>query len=449
MSKPNVLILVPHDLGDFLPAYGTPVDAPNSERLAGEGVVCTNHFSVGTVCSPSRGSLMTGCYPHTTKFMGLVHRGWALDVENFPTIPMRMREAGWQTCLFGGQHEHPQPEKLGYDLVDLPGRKGEKNHIENGVRDAVAWLRSDAAKEKPFYMSIGSGEVHRIGLRPSGWERDCYQYPDPQDVTVPPWLPDTPEIRTELSQFYGSIRHFDHEVGKVLDALDETGLAGNTIVILTTDHGASFIHGKATLYDGGTKIACIWRWPDSLPAGRRCEALTSHIDMMTTLAELCGFDPPERQEGESFVPQLTGEAEAVSGGGREFVFAEKNYTNFYDPTRFARSKEYKYIRKGISTCIFDFQIPEIELSRHDFRSHREVYEFYSGMRCKQEFYDLQADPGELVNLVDDPASAAELARHRAALDAHLEATDDPFRNVVNDLDAQADGYPVVRPVGRQ
>jgi arylsulfatase A-like enzyme len=440
MSKPNVLIFVPHDLGDFLPAYGVPVRAPNSERLAREGVVCENHFAVGTVCSPSRGGLMTGCYPHTTGFMGLVHRGWALDVDNFPTVPMRMREAGWQTCLFGGQHEHPEPQRLGYDLVDLPGPKGEKNYIENGVRDAVAWLRSDAAKEQPFYVSIGSGEVHRFGLKPSGWERDCYDYPDPAEVTVPPWLPDIPEIRSELSQFYGAINHFDREVGKVLDALDETGLAENTIVILTTDHGASFIHAKATLYDGGTKVAGIWRWPAGLSAGKRCAALTSHVDIMPTLSELCGFEPPERQEGRSFAPQLKGETE----DGREFVFAEKNYTNYYDPSRFARSKRYKYIRKGLATCIFDFLIPEMELSHHDFRSHREVYEFYSGTRCREELYDLDADPGELHNLAADAAHSRELARMRAALEEHLERTDDPFRHLVNDLEMQLDGYPRVR-----
>jgi len=441
MGKPNVLVFVPHDLGDFLPAYGVPVTAPNTERLAGEGVVCTNHFAVGTVCSPSRGGLMTGCYPHTTKFMGLVHRGWALDTENYPTIPMQMRAAGWQTCLFGGQHEHPDPKKLGYDHVELPGEKGEKNYIENGVRDAVAWLRSEAAKEKPFYLSIGSGEVHRFGLKPSGWERDCYSYPDPADVAVPPWLPDTPEIRLELSQFYGAINHFDREVGKVLGALDETGLADNTIVIVTTDHGASFIHGKATVYDGGTKIACIWRWPQGLPSGRRCGALTSHVDFMSTLAELCGFETPEYQEGQSFAARLKGDG----GGEREYVFAEKNYTNYYDPTRFARSKNYKYISKGLQTSIFDFQIPEMELSHHDFRSHRDVYEFYSNLRCREEFYDLQADPGELLNLIDDPAFSAELAKHRAALKDHLQKTDDPFRHLVNDLDMQADGYPMARP----
>ncbi len=443
MSKPNVLIFVPHDLGDFLPPYGVPVDAPNTERLASEGVVCTNHFAVGTVCSPSRGGLMTGCYPHTTGFMGLVHRGWTLDTDRYPTIPMRMRSAGWQTCLFGGQHEHPQPEKLGYDHVDLPGGKGEKNYIENGVRDAVAWLRSDVAKEKPFYMSVGSGETHRFGLQPSGWERDCYTYPDPADVAVPPWLPDTPGIRLELSQFYGAINHFDREVGKVLDALEETGLAENTIVIVTTDHGASFIHGKATVFDGGTKIACIWRWPGRLPAGRSCQALSSHIDMMTTLAELCDFEAPAHQEGQSFAAQLKG----AGGEERKYVFAEKNYTNHFDPTRSARSKRYKYISKGLQTCVFDFQVPEIELSRHDFRAHREVYDFYSATRCREEFYDLESDPGELDNRIDDPACASELETHRAALAAHLETTDDPFRHIVNGLDMQADGYPRVRPQG--
>ncbi len=436
---PNVLVFVPHDLGDFLPAYGASVPAPNSERLAREGVVCVNHFTTSTVCSPSRGALMTGCYPHTTGFMGLVHRGWTLNADDFPTIPMRMREAGWGTFLFGGHHEHLYPEKLGYDLVRLPGDRGEKNHIENGVDDVVEFLRSERAAEKPFFASVGSGEVHRqhyFGKGPSGWLRDVYRPADPAEVVVPPWMPDIPEIRRELADFYGAIRHFDAQVGRVLEALEETGLAENTVVILTTDHGASFLHGKASLYDGGTKNACIWRWPGRLPAARRCEALTSHVDFMATLAELCGFEPSPLQQGRSFAAQLRGEG----GEEREHVFAEKNYTNYYDPGRFARSKRFKYIRKGLQTCVFDFVIPEIEQSAADFRKTPDLFSFYSPERCTEELYDLEEDPGEIRNLAGDPEHAADLSRMRAALDAHLEATDDPFRHLRNDLPMQADGY---------
>jgi arylsulfatase A-like enzyme len=438
MNRPNVLVVIPHDLGDFLPAYGTPVAAPSSQRLAAGGVVLSNHFSTGTVSSPSRSCFMTGCYPHTTGMMGLVHRGWTLDADRFPTIPMRMREAGWQTCLFGGQHEHLQPAKLGYDLVRLPGERGAKNHIENGVDDAVEWLRSGAARKKPFFLSLGSGEVHRfhrMGEGPSGWDRDVYEFADPAEVAVPPWMPHIPEIRLELAQFYGAVRHLDAQVGRVLDALDETGLAANTIVVWTTDHGASFLHGKASLYDGGTKTACIWRWPEGLPAGGRCTALTSHVDVMATLAELCGFEPPGLQQGTSFAAQLRG-----SPGGRGHVFAEKNYTNYYDPGRFARSERFKYIRKGLATCVFDFVIPEIEQSHADFRKTRELFEFYPPERSREELYDLEADPGELRNLAGEPGSAADLAAMRAALDDHLEKTDDPFRHLANDLPMQADGY---------
>jgi arylsulfatase A-like enzyme len=444
MSKPNVLIFVPHDLGDFLPPYGTPVNAPNARRMAAEGVVCTNHFSVGTVCSPSRGTLMTGCYPHTNGFMGLVHRGWTLDAENFPTIPMQMRKAGYQTCLFGGQHEHPHPEDLGYDHVDLPGRKGKSNHIENGVADALAWLRSQESKKQPFYMSVGSGETHRFGMGPSGWLRDCYQYPDPADVTVPPWLPDIPEIREELSQFYGAINHLDRNIGLVLDALDAEGLAENTIVIWTTDHGASFLHAKATVYDGGTKVASLWRWPAGLPAGQRCDSLTSHVDMISTLAELCGFDLPELVQGQSFAAALRNPEDQANAGQRQFVFCEKNYTNYYDPARSARSKDYRYIRKGLCTSVFDFVIPEVEQSHADFRTNKNVYAHYSSQREKEEFYDLASDPGELNNLIRSAEHADQLSRHQQALDEHMKATDDPFRFLVNDLDMQSDGHAASR-----
>jgi len=435
MNRPNVLIITCHDLGDFVGCYGTPVATPNVDSIAADGVIFAQHFSTGSVCSPARGSIVTGCYPHTHGLMGLVHRGWELDVERCPPLPTLLAGAGYRTHLFGFQHEHWDPSRLGYQQVH-GGRT-----CELVAAETAQWLRSDArAGDEPFLAAVGWSETHRLGL-PSHFNRDVYEPADPADVEVPPYLPDVPEMREDLAGLYGAVKHMDQAVGEILAALDEAGLRDNTLVIFAADHGASFIHAKATLYDGGTKVPWLMRWPGGLDAPMRCEKLTSHVDIAPTLLDLLGVAIPAHVQGQSLADRLR--AGRPDDDGREYVFAEKNVTNYYDPTRMVRSDSMKYIRKGLRTCVFDFQIPEIEQCSCDFRRHKGVREFYSARRCTEELYDLEADPGELSNLIDDPARADALAELRAALDAHLEATDDPFRHLRNDLLMPADVYPEV------
>jgi len=425
MPPRNLIIITPHDLGDFLGCYGTPVPTPNIDGLARDGVIFQQHFSTGTVCSPSRGSITTGCYPHTHGLMGLVHRGWELDTQRCPPIAQQLARVGYHTHLFGFQHEHWDPHRLGYRELTL----GPSRQVEAVSQDLVTWLREVARHKQPFFAAMGFSEVHRIGLRPSGFKREIYEPADPNEVLVPPWLPDIPAIRQDLANFYGAIKHMDRCMGDVLSALEESGLAENTLVVFTSDHGASFIHGKATLYDGGTKVPWLMRLPGVIPEGTQIDLVTSHVDILPTILELLGIPVPAHVQGQSMRDLLMGDMTE----GRNYVFAEKNYTNYYDPSRMVRSRQFKYIRKGLRTCVFDFQIPEIELSPWDFRRTPEILSFYSAQRCTEELYDLAEDPGELHNLVNDPAYADILDKMRRILDQHLEVTDDPFRNIQNGL----------------
>lgn len=435
-TQPNIIIITPHDLGDYLGCYGSAAPSANIDGLASEGVTFQQHFSTGTVCSPSRGAINTGCYPHTNGLMGLVHRGWELDVDRCPHTAQLLAAQGYQTHLFGFQHEHYDPSRLGYQQAHSQGGR----HVEDVADAAVTWLGSDAPKEKPFFIGMGFSEVHRLGLMPSGFKREVYEPADPAEVVVPPHLPDIPQIRADMADFYGAIRHMDKHVGRVLDALEQAGLKETTVVIFTSDHGASFIHSKATLYDGGAKVPWIMRWPGKLPAGHVVDSVSSHVDILPTLFDLLGIPAPDLIEGQSLAMLAKGETDQ----GREYVFAEKNYTNFYDPSRFCRTRTVKYISKGLRTNIFDFQIPEIELATTDFRRNMEVFSFYSARRCYEELYDLEADPGELHNLVDDPAWAETLAAMRQALINHLKETNDPFRRLRNELPMHETAYEAIR-----
>ena len=443
-DRPNVLFITCHDLGDYLGCYGTPVATPNLDAMASRGVVLENHFATATICCPSRGSLLTGCYPHTHELMGLINRGWELNVDRCEPLPRMLEAAGYETHLFGLQGEHWDPHRLGYREVHT---------VTSNFSDHVSpvfteWLQTRTPTGRPFLANVGFFEPHRFGVASSGYrqelhgqlpshfKRDEYDSADPDGVEVRPYLADVAQTRQELADFYGAVTFMDHHVGRVLQALDDAGLTDSTLVVFATDHGASFLHSKGTLYDGGTKVACLMHWPGVLPAGHRVRALTSHVDVLPSLLDLLELPDADAVQGQSF----TSLARAEAGEGRRYVYAEKNYTQYYDPARMIRSNSRKYIRKGLNTCLFDFILTEIELSPASFRSVPAVARFYDAKRCTEELYDLDADPSEMNNLARDPDYDRVIAEMRAALDSHLSATDDPFRHLRNDLLMPTDVY---------
>ncbi len=461
MKRPNIIVITCHDIGDFQSPYGHPVQTPALESMAAEGVVFENHFSTSTVCSPGRGAITTGCYPHTNGLMGLIHRGWIGNLEQYPHLATLLARQGYKPLLFGGQHEHWDPSQLGYNQLVKEDKRGAAG-IAEGFCD---WLRNRPAEDGPCFAAIGFGEGHRAGMNPSHFRRDSYGPADPATVQVPPWLPDIPEIREDLAWFYGAMNYIDTQVGRIIDTMQQTGRDEDTLLIFTCDHGTSFIHGKATLYDGGTKSALLVRLPGGRHGGQRISELSSHVDILPTIMELAGLEAPPYAQGDSLLPAIGG----TKHEARRYVFGERNYTNFFDPARMVRDHDFKYIRKGLRTSLFDFQIPEIELSPWDWRRNRTVYEFYDSRRTQEELYDLRNDPGELNNLLDEsgrlksprtdapaatgssateaePSSTADtLARLRQALDEHLAETDDPFRNLNIDLLMPPDLYEQVRP----
>jgi arylsulfatase A-like enzyme len=392
---------------------------------------------------------MTGCYPHTHQLMGLVPRGWEMNVDSCPPLPQILKNAGYETHLFGLQHEHWDPYRLGYKTV----HEVRSTHCEDVSAVFVDWMKGYKQQGQPFFANVGFFEPHRIGLAsqghredlpgtdPSHFRREVYDSADPADVDVRCYWPDIPPIRTELADFYGAISFMDDHVGRLLCSLDDAGLHENSIVIFVTDHGASFPHAKGTLYDGGTKVAAIMRWPVEFPASHRVNDMTSHVDFVPTLLDLLELpDSIDGMQGESFSALLRDQ----EGETRTYVFAEKNYTQYYDPQRMVRSDSIKYIRKGLTTGPFDFVLTEIELAPTSFRSRQDIFDFYVADRCTEEIFDLRIDPAELHNQVDVPAYRTVLDEMRAVLNEHMAATDDPFLNLRNELQMPVDVYAKVR-----
>lgn len=445
--RPNILYFIPHDLGDYLHCYGhASVHSPNLDALAADGLRLTRYFTAAPECTPSRAGMTTGLYTHQNGLMGLCHRGWEFSEDAAP-LAQRMAAAGYTTHLFGLQHETAgSPARLGYQHMhsQLDRRAGP-------VCERLAdFLRSNLAQaDAPWYASAGFSHVHRP------WSEQTSFHPD--EVEVPPYLPDNPKVRQDLAHFHQDIQDMDQAIGEVLQALESTGLDRQTIVIFTTDHGSAFPRAKSTFYDPGIRIPFIARWPGALEGGREYDELLSNLDFTPTILEACGIDIPEGLEGRSFWSLLRGE----SYEPRDAVFGALYYDAFYDPMHCVRTGTHKYIRSfavtpedaaGADPEMLARHQPGIWVRADDSDVQNSLT--WETMRDQEypkpppeELYDLRSDPLEQHNLLAAGAdagqpgvtSAGQFGAGGGAQDGGSRAA--AGRNAVSSADQSAGGGP--------
>ncbi len=402
---PNILYVHSHDTGRWVRPYGHSVRTPNIQRLAEEGVLFRQAFCAAPTCSGSRACLLTGQYAHSNGMVGLAHRGFSLN-DYSQHIVHTLHDLGYWSALIGEQHISKKPDVIGYDEV----YKIPTNHTDNVVPVTLDLL--ERAGDKPFFLSVGFFETHREFFRPSSPRKANYVIP-------PPNLPDTPETRLDMAAFQESARSLDRGVGAVLDALDAEGLAENTLVICTTDHGLAFPGAKATLYDRGLGVMLILRGPGGFTGGKAIDTLVSHIDLFPTVCDLAGVERPPYLQGESLLPLVKGEAEDV----RDAIFAEKTYHVAYEPERCVRTRRYKYIRR------FYEEHPTPVLANIDDGPSKDVVLSNGWARQPvptEQLYDLLHDPNEANNLAVDPEHTDILQELRSRLHAWMEETRDPL-----------------------
>ncbi len=409
MSRPNIVFMISHDIGQHLGCYGVPtVHTPSMDRLAGEGVRFANHFCTAPSCSPSRASIFTGRYPHSNGVMGLCHADFAWDLHpDERHLAGILREAGYRTALVGIQHETRRPAEMGWQ-DRLPGGPCEKV-----AERAVGWIEQAAGGDEPFYAQIGFFEPHRKfdfgGATPD----------DGKGIYVPPWLVDEPSAREEFAAYQGAIRKVDGAVGTILDAVDRLGIAESTITIYTTDHGIPFPRAKCSLYDPGLTTAFIVRWPErGWAGGKVCRELVSNVDNLPTLLEALGVPVPERVQGRSFAPLLDGGRYQKRGE----VFGEMTYHDYFDPRRCIRTHRHKLIA-NFTTAPF-FMNPSQTWRPLTITKEPEepTYAYHPHI----ELYDLAEDPLELEDLADKPEHAEVRRDLTQRLLAWMEETEDPL-----------------------
>lgn len=435
-ERPNFVVVIADDMAvdDCSPMGHPTIRTPNLERLAADGMVFDRAFLTCSSCSPSRSSILTGRYPHATDAEQL---HWPLPAEQV-TFAEILQQNGYYTAASGKWHLGPHA-KRGFAVVDeassagfqLPAAAGDQPAIMVDSENASGcngWVKTltDRPRDKPFFLWLAAFDPHR-----DYQDNILAQAHDPNEVTVPPYLPDTPKVRQDLANYYDEITRLDGYLGAVLDELHRQNVAEQTYVIFLSDNGRPFPRCKTTLFDSGVQTPFIVSRPGTVPAGQRTTALISSIDLAATILELAKVSAPATLQGKSFSSVLRDATDIH----RDYVFAEHNWHDYDAFQRSVRSTRYKYIRS------YDAHLPltppadavrsptfvEMRRLRDSGELPAQQMQCFSVPRASEEFYDLLQDPHELVNLASDPQYQELLAAHRLALQQWREATDDIAR----------------------
>jgi uncharacterized sulfatase len=459
VRRPNILLAVADDqCWLHVSALGCPfVRTPHFDRVARAGVLFKNCFVGSPICSPSRAALLTGLHHWQLAEAGTHSSSFP---TRFPTYPQLLEGAGYSVGATGkgwgpGNHAvsgwKQNPAGPGFDrITGAPPTTGIStiDYASN-----FSEFLSTRPKDRPFCFWYGAREPHRPYEPGSGLKAGKR----PQDVVVPPFLPDTPEVRSDLLDYAFEIEWFDRHLGRILEALEKAGELENTLVLVTGDNGMPFPHAKANLYEYGVHVPLAVSWPRRVPAGRTVEDLVGFVDLTATILEAAGVrhPGPVAMSGRSLLDVLTSDRSGLVDPTRDKIFVGRERAscsrpdNLGYPSRAIRTPQYLYIRNfhperwpagdpqilGKDGSLSDphgayFDIdhgPTLDVLVAQ-RARPEIRKFLllaADKRPAEELFEIRSDPGCLLNLAADPSAADARARLAQALEKTLRETQDP------------------------
>lgn len=434
----NVLLFTADDMhAESMQTYGSKVKdlTPNLDRFAETAMVFNRAHVNAAICAPSRAVIATGLYSHNSGAMGFMHTR-----PGVPDIVTTLQKAGYLAGILGKVgHSTPVPGMewdYHFDQKDLGNGRSPTIYYER----SKVFLKRCKSEGKPFYFMVNSHDPHRPYCNPQkltrGAEMPSKTY-EPQDVEVPGFVPDLPGVRAELAMYQNSTRRLDDTFDKVMQALDESGFADNTLVVFMSDNGIAIPFAKCNAWFHSTRTPMLVRLPGLVEPGTRDDThFVSGVDLMPTFLELTGVQGPEKLDGQSMLPLLKG----AQQDGRDVVFTQIDSKAGGDavPMRCVQNARFGYIYNPFSdgkhwyrnnnegktmaamnaAAKTDQQIAErVQLFRY---------------RVPEEFYDLENDPDCLVNLLDSPEHETHVEDMRKNLEAWMVDTGDPmleaFRN---------------------
>jgi arylsulfatase A-like enzyme len=446
-SRPNLLLVVAEDLSPRLGAYGDAVArTPSLDRLAAEGVRYTHAFTSAGVCAPSRAAIVMGVSQNRfgAGHMRVLQGGYtATPPPDWKAFPELLRRAGYYT-VNSGKTDYQMSTRFGGNRGGPATIWDRDGGIGEGLLSDDFALWRGRAPGQPFFAYLTLGVTHesqawptwQLGAEPLHWlllpmrlrNHARWQHrTDPAAVAVPPYYPDAPEVRADLARHYDNVAVLDRMVGETLAALAADGLAGETAVLFTSDHGDGLPRAKRWLYDSGIRVPLLVRWPGRVAPGSVSDELVSGVDLAPTLLALAGVPRPPHLEGR-----------VLLGDEREppppAVFAARDRMDeSADTVRAARGPRFAYIRNVRPELpdqlpnAFAEEMPTLRILRERGAAGALTGApalWFRARRPAEELYDTERDPHQLRNLADDARHAATLAALRGALDAWLAAAPD-------------------------
>lgn len=443
-NLPNIIFLTADDLGwKALSSYGnTDIETPNIDRLAAGGALFENAFVVSSSCAPSRASLITGQYPHTHGVTGLTHIYKLRSLSPFhDTLPDHLSEEGYNTALQGKWHVSPYLPASWYGYNNrLSGIFPEDFKIHTAEK-TIDYIKQN--KDNRFYLEVNYMQNHRDAYGEFHMDED---FPvDYRRIRVPGYwtLPDSEELRKDAARYYSQTLKMDHMIGEILDTLDELSITEQTMVIFTSDNGPPYPGNKMTMYDRGTGVPLLIRYPQKIKPQKRYSQLISSIDIMPTMLEAVGLEVPAAVQGYSLYPLINSDtADDGAYRPREAVFFEMTDHVYYIPGRAVRTERYKYIR-NYSDITYG-----LDQNNHDQWAH-ELSELenqpWKRPRVPEELYDLKNDPNEQNNLIKSRKHKKILEKLKTMLENHMRETDDPYLGEPFTHDYEASAYEPSEP----
>jgi N-sulfoglucosamine sulfohydrolase len=429
----NILLFTADDLHrDSLGCYGSPVEAitPNLDRFAREGMLFDNAHVNTAICEPSRKILASGLYGFNSGSMGFMKVR-----EDVPIIHDTLGEAGYLTGVIG-KLRHSTP-KVSYEWDYAFGRKD----MGDGRNPTIYYERSlaffEMCKEagKPFYFMANSEDPHLPWYDPKigpvrGAEAPSRLY-SPDEFPVPDHLPDIPGVRKALANYYNSTKRMDDTFGKVMQALDESGMRENTLIVYLSDNGIATPFSKCNTFLASTRTPFLVQWPGVVKPGSINESLISSVDFAPTILEALGLSALPQADGRSLLSLFR---DSTRDSGKSFVFTQvdSKVDGAAIPMRCVQNKKFGYMYNMWHRDDYyyrnnnevDVMKAMEEAAENDPAIMARIMQYR--YRSLEELYDLENDPGCLVNLAESPEYRSVLDSMRGQMESNMEASGDPL-----------------------
>jgi len=420
-ARPNIVLFICDDMTwSDAGCYGSAdVHTPNLDALATQGLRFNYCYTSTAMCAPTRQQLYTGLWPIRSG----AYPNHSRVGDGTRSLGHHFAQLGYRVAISGKKHYGPA-SAFPFETL-RPTERGNQNEIDLGAIRQYINRESD----EPYFLICATNQPH------APWDQGDPSAYDPAELTLPPYLADTPLTRQELTRYDAEVTQADHLMGQVMAALDDAGQRDNTIFIFTSEQGSGLPFAKWTCYEAGLRTGLVVRWPGVIEPGTTTDAMVQYVDIVPTLIEVVGGDPTRIDtglpgapdggtgfDGRSFAPVLLGQSDTH----RDLIFGvhtTRGIINGSDcyPIRSVRDGRYKLILNLNHEATFTNILIREPLWQDwvdaaqagDARAANAVQRYRH--RPAVELYDLSADPYEMNNLAQDPQLQAVRQRLTEAL----------------------------------